>query len=69
MPFGVALARSRVPSSRSAVSCWLMLTMPSATFIPTMLGRARVPSRSPLDPNAVSRMKYMTASINTGQKK
>lgn len=28
MPFGIALARNRMPSSRSTVSSWAMLSMP-----------------------------------------
>lgn len=35
MPFGVALARSRVPSSRSAGGYWIMSIIPKATNIPS----------------------------------
>jgi len=47
MPPGVALARSRVPSSRSAARNWMTRNMPKATNIPSTPGNIMVPSVTP----------------------
>jgi hypothetical protein len=66
MPCGTAFARSSVPSSRSAVRCWLIATRAIAAFMPRMLGRASAPSVKPVCPNDRFRRKNSATSISTG---
>ncbi len=61
MPSGVALARSRVPSSRSTVSCWATVISPeNPMFMPRTPGSVIAPSEKP--PTVDPRWKDITTS-------
>ena len=66
MPFGVALARSSVPSSRSTMSCWARSTSPpNAMPMPSALGSVRAPSENSVPGTVASRMKNVATSSST----
>jgi hypothetical protein len=66
MPFGVALARNRVPSSRSTTSSPAVVARPmKAIAMPSAPGSTAAPRLSPMPGSVASRMKNSVISRPT----